>query len=262
MIGQKKLISKIDSYNFSTLPNSIMLIGDLGSEKEEVCEYISQRFNLPMYDITELISNEYLNDIYSIPNPGLYIIDGSKISEREQNIILKFYEEPTDYIHIILTCENRYNILETIQNRSYILVMDSYTREELEPLCNLGTKELILKIANTPGTVEELNSVDLTGLEKLCKTILDSLSRANYQNTLTIANKINFKDEYDKYPLWAFNRMLSKVILDYLEEEKIKNSSLYWYVNNFSRTYEPLLDKKRYFENLLTNMWLEVHHGH
>ena len=32
--------------------------------------------------------------------------------------------------------------------------------------------------------------------------------------------------------------------------------------DEFNKTYEPLLDKKRYFENMLTNMWLEVHRGH
>lgn len=262
MIGQQRLKNKIDSYTLSTFPRSVLLVGDLGSEKAEICEYISQKFDIPMYDITELISDEYINDIYSMPSSGLYVIDCTKLSEKEQNIILKFYEEPNDYIHIILMCENRYGILETIQNRSHVLTMDSYSKEELEPLCNPDTKDSILKIANTPGTVEDLNYVDLAGLEKLCKTILDSLSRANYQNTLTISNKVNFKDEYDKYPLWAFIRMLSVVILSYIDEGKLSDSSLYWCVDEFNKTYEPLLDKKRYFENMLTNMWLEVHHGH
>lgn len=261
MIGQERLKSKIDSYSKFTLPQSILLIGPLGSEKVEVCEYISEKFDFPIYEITSLITDEYINEIYSMPTPGLYIVDCSKITEKEQNILLKFYEEPNKYMHIILMCENRYNILETIQNRSYELVMDSYSREELLPLCNPEKVDDILKIADTPGTVQELNQVNLISLKKLCNTILESLSVANYQNTLTIANKINFKDEYEKYPLWAFIRLFGNTILEYINEGKNLNSNLYYYVMNFNKTYEPLLDKKRYFENLLTNMWLEAKHG-
>lgn len=251
MIGQKNLLEKINNYTLSTFPHSILLVGDRGSEKDEVCEYISDKFGLPKYDITELINEEYINEIYSMPNFGLYIIDCTKITEREQNIILKFYEEPNAYMYIVLTCESKYNILETIQTRSYEFVMDKYTREQLELLCTKDV-ELQLSIANTPGTIEELNHVDLVELKKLCETILDKLKGASYQNTLTIANKINFKDEYDKFPLWSFIRMLGFVMLE-------KESSLYFYLLDFSKKYEPLLDKKRYFENLLTNMWLEVH---
>ena len=254
MIGQKKLKSKIDSYTLSTFPHSILLLGDRGSEKEEICDYISSKFSLPKYDLTELISDEYINEIYSMPNFGLYVIDGTKITEREQNVILKFYEEPNDYMYIILTCESKYNILETIQTRSYELVMDLYTRDELLPLCSKDT-ELELSLANTPGTIEELNYVDLQSLKKLCDTIMNKLEIASYQNTLTIANKVNFKDEYDKYPLWAFTRMLSLVMLE-------RKSPLYWYLLDFMKKYEPLLDKKRFFEHLLTEMWIGVKNGH
>ena len=254
MIGQKALKSKIDTYTLKTFPHSILLIGDRGSEKEEICDYISDKFDLPKYDITELISDDYINEIYSMPNFGLYIIDGTKITEREQNIILKFYEEPNEYMYIILMCESKYNILETIQTRSYEFTMDLYTREQLEPLCSKDI-ELELKLANTPGAINELNFVDLNSLKKLCENILTKLEVASYQNTLTIANKVNFKDEYDKYPLWAFSRMLSLVMLE-------RKSHLYWYLLDFMKKYEPLLDKKRFFEHLLTEMWIGVKNGY
>ena len=255
MIGQKKLKSKIDSYTLSTFPHSILLIGPRGSEKNEVCEYIATKFDFPIYDITELISEEYINDIYAMPDFGLYVIDGTKITEREQNILLKFYEEPSPYMYVVIMCESKYNILETIQTRSYELQMDFYTREELESLCKPGLEEKILKIADTPGTVEELNHVKLDELRLLCENVVNKIGVASYQNTLTIANKLNFKDEYEKYPLWAFLRMLGVVMLE-------RKSKLYFLVQKFMKEYEPLLDKKRYFEGLLTDMWLEARDGH
>lgn len=258
MIGQKQLIEKINTYSLRTFPHSVLLIGDRGSENNEVCEYISRKFDIPLYDITELISDDYINEIYAMPELGLYVIDGSKITEREQNILLKFYEEPNAYTYIIIMCESKYNILETIQSRSYDLIMDKYSRDILEPLCTKEPKELILSIANTPGTVEELNHTDIDGLRKLCETILEKINVASYANTLTISNKINFKDEYDKFPLWAFIRMICKTAVDFMQEGRPINEKLYWLIDEFSKTYEPLLDKKRYFENMLTNMWLAV----
>ena len=254
MIGQKKLKNKIDTFTINNFPHSVLLLGEYGSEKEEICEYISEKFNFPKYDITELISDEYIDEIYSMPAWELYVIDGTKITEKEQNILLKVYEEPNPYMYLILTCESKYNILETIQTRSYELTMDLYTRDELFPLCT-NDAELELSLANTPGTIDELNQVDLVSLKKLCSTILSKLNIAAYQNTLTISDKINFRDEYDKYPMWAFTRMLSLVMLE-------NKSSLYWYLLDFMKKNEPLLDKKRFFENLLTEMWLEVHSGH
>ena len=183
-----------------------------------------------------------------MPDLGLYVVDGTKITEREQNILLKFYEEPTSYAYIILICEIKNLLLETIQTRSYELTMDCYLRSDLEPLCN-ANQDLMLSIANTPGTIEELNHVDVIGLKSLCDNVVDKINVASYQNTLTIANKINFKDEYDKYPLWAFIRMLERVMLE-------KRTDLYFLVKDFDSKYEPLLDKRRYFENLLTNLWL------
>ena len=258
MIGQQKLKSKIDSYTLSTLPHSILLVGERGSEQDEVCEYISEKFNLPLYDITELISEEYINEIYSMPNFGLYVINSDKFSEvsteKKQNILLKFFEEPNAYMYIVFVCSSKYNLLETIQTRSYELQMDLYSRDILLPMCT-NNPELELKIASTPGMVEELNHIDIDGLKLLCENIVTRINVANYQNTLTIPSKINFKDEYDKYPLWAFIRMLGVVMLE-------KRSNLYWLVEKFSKKYNLLLDKKGYLENLLTELWIEARNGY
>lgn len=249
MIGQKDLIKKIDTYTLTTLPHSILLVGDRGSEQEEVCEYISKKFNLTLFDISDKITLEYINDIYSMPDFGLYIIDCSKISEREQNILLKFYEEPSQYMYIVLMCESKYSILETIQTRSYELIMDSYTRDQLEPLCKEDIKELELEVANTPGMIKELNHIDLNSLYTLCENIVNKLTIASYQNTLTIADKLNYKEEYDKFPVWAFIRVLGVVLLK-------SKSNLYWVINDFNIKYPQMVYKKSFVENFLTRLWL------
>jgi len=258
MIGQKKLKNKIDTFTINNFPHSVLLLGEYGSEKEEICEYISLKLDIPTYDITNLISEEYIHDIYSMLNYGIYIINSNEISEREQNILLKFFEEPNQYIYIILSAESKANLLDTIITRSYEMKLDKYSKEELIPLCKNELIDLELELASTPGMVEELNHLDLKALNTLCENIVNKLSVANYQNTLTITNKINFKDEYDKFPLWAFVKELSNVILRYILINNEINPNLYWLISDFRKNYIFMNDKKRYFENLLTRMWLEV----
>ena len=249
MIGQRELIKKIDTYTLKTLPHSILLIGDRGSEQEGVCKYISNKFDLSLFDISELITEDYLNTIYETPNLGLYVIDSSKITEKEQNTLLKFYEEPNPYMYIIVECESKNQVLETIQTRSYDLVMDFYTRDQLEPLCREEIKDLELEIGNTPGMIEELNFVDVKSLNKLCENVVDKMNIASYQNTLTIAGKLNYSDEYDKFPVWAFIRMLEYVMLK-------KKSKLYWTLRGFNFYYNQMFYKRSYVENVLTKLWL------
>jgi len=261
MIGQKGLINKLGRYTLKNLPHSILLLGDYGSEMSEICEFISDTFVLPHYEITELISPEYIDDIYHMNSPGLYIIDGDKITEREQNMLLKFYEEPTTYSYVVFMCSGLFNIIDTIISRSYIFQLDRYSKEDLIDLCSNSNKDLELELANTPGTVNELNNINLEYLKKLSESILTKISTASIPDVLTIVDKINFKDEYDKIPLWAFIKMLELTILELMKNGHPVNYQISNLINNFKKYYIYMTDKKRYLENLLINLWLVSKNG-
>ena len=256
MLGQENLIKKIDSYTISTFPHSCLLVGEKGSPQLDICEYISNKFELPMFNITQLISDEYISEIYTSPNLGLYIVNVAEISEREQNILLKFFEEPNRFTYIILMCESKYNLLPTIESRSYELVMDSYTYDQLYPLAR--EKELTLKVCTTPGQIEVANTTNMGSLFTLCKTILEKMSLAAYFNALTISDKINFKDEYDKYDLYLFIKVFGYVLLTSNNENSLQ---MYKNLILFNNKVWPLLNKKQQFENFITELWLLVH-GH
>lgn len=248
MLGQDKLINKIDSYTISTFPHSCLLVGQRGDPFIEISEYISDKFCIPLFDITETISDEYISEIYMSPNFGLYTIDVSKVTEREQNILLKFFEEPNQFTYILLWCESKYNLLPTIESRSFELDFEKYDYSLLEPLAK--EKDLTLKLCSTPGQIEVANTTDMESLYNLCKTILNKMNKAAYFNALTISDKINFKDEYNKYDLYLFIRMLSYVLLT---ENGYK---MYGALSDFNKKVWPLLNKKQYFENFVTNLWL------
>ena len=78
MIGQEKLINQIDKLTLDTFPHSTMLVGDLGSGKHTICDYITNKFGLPKFDITDKISQETIEEIYTKVEPIFYIIDALK----------------------------------------------------------------------------------------------------------------------------------------------------------------------------------------
>ena len=199
-----------------------------------------------------MISKDLVDEIYLNATPSLYTIDLTKITEKDQNVLLKLFEEPNKFTYIILYGESLYNVLETIVNRSYILKMASYTREQLEPLVMGENKEVILKLCSTPGQIEIANHTDMNALDILCNTILSRMKVAPYENALTIANKINFKDEYSKFDLSLFIKALGLKMLDNMNKDVFKQYELLiemnkkiWFMNN----------KKKYFENFITKLW-------
>lgn len=250
MIGQQSLIKKINSYTVGTFPHSILLVGERGSEQEEVCDYISNKFDLTLVDITKSIDHDMIDAIDQVKVPTLYVINISELDEKVQNILLKLYEEPNMYTYIILLCENDNLVLDTIKTRSYRMMMDKYTKEMLEPLIEKD-KDLVLQVCNTPGQVETANHTDMTSLLDTCNSLPQLLKYMSMYDVLSYSDKINFSDEYDKYDLFLFVKVLRKVLLDCRE--------LYECVIPFDTYVWTMVDrmdgKRRYFDHLMLDLW-------
>ena len=253
MIGQEHLLEQLDKYRLSTFPHSVLLLGDKGAGQEEVCKYLGNKFKVSVYDISDKVETEYIDQIYLATDPAIYTVNVNEISEREQNILLKLFEEPNPLTYIILYGESTYNVLETIVNRSYVMQMDKYRREQLEPLITNGDKDFILKLCSTPGQIEVANHTDMEALHKLCNTMLDKMCKANLANALTITNKINFSDEYDKFDLDIFLRTFNYVLM--AKKECQYRMEILDYLVNLKRYIWFMNDKKRYFDNFILNVW-------
>ena len=244
-----------DNITISTLPHSILLVGERGGRQNEICNKIASGFGMRTIDITDNIDKNYIDQIYLSPNPAIYTVNITEIDFRRQNMMLKLFEEPGPFTFIILIAENIDDVIDTIYNRSYVIRLEGYSREELEPLITKD-KDLILELCSTPGQVEIANHTDIKALYKLCDTIISSMKTANYANALSIADKINYKDEYDKFDLYLFikafsNSLLSrlrqnydKMIYKYLIAVKELNHNV-WRVNN----------KRQQVEYFITNLW-------
>ena len=209
MIGQKRLLKKINNFKLDNFPHAVLLLGNWGSGKHLMANYIATKFGLSLVDITQNISLEIINNMYLSIFPSLYIIDASLITEKEQNILLKVVEEPSEKIFLMVLGESKINLLDTLVNRCVCFNMDLYSEAELDPFIKNDNKDLMLKILDTPGQIIAFNNINLKGIYSLCEKIATKLGSASYTNTLTIVNKLNYKDEYDKYNVDLFLKLFS-----------------------------------------------------
>lgn len=261
MIGQVNLLKKLNSYTIDNFPHSSLILGEEGSGKHTLSMYIKDNIlKLPLLDITENISDEYIDMIYRNPNPSIYLINMSKMMEKEQNILLKFIEEPLQNAFIILLCENVNNLLNTIYNRCVVFEMELYKKDELSQfISSHQDKDLILSVLRTPGKILNTNLSNIRAIYDLCDKMVDKLSIANFSNTLTISSKINYKDEYNKFDINIFFDMLIYTLYNkYLNENNKKILDMYLLtVNARKKLLDKRVNKELFVQNFLTKLWKE-----
>lgn len=243
-MGQNNLLKQI--YALKSLPHSLLLVGSRGSEEYETVEKIAAHFDYMMYDLTELISKDFIDEIMTSHVQTVYYVNLNNMSSANQNILLKFFEEPSEYAYVILVSENIESVLQTIITRSYILHFDKYTREDLLKKFPTATDEM-LAICETPGQLTLAMHSNLQKLIQLCDLLVSKLAEASLRSTLSIADKINYKDDYSKYDLFLFLRCLGLSTLKYQDYESYKiildTATSIWLMNNKQNRIELLLIK-------------------
>ena len=258
MIGQTKLHNELKSYNIDTLPSTILFLGEKGCGKHTLAKELSNKFNLDLIEISNNISLEYIQEIYTKALPAFYLINVDIITERQQNMILKFIEEPIKGSFIILLSSSKASLLNTIINRCVIFTFSPYSKLELEHFIdNKMDIADILNICNTPGQILSTNIKIITDLKSLCKKIIFMLSKANYSNTLSIAQKINFKDEFDKFDINMFFNALSTELLNaYIQTTNEYYIKMYKItLNEKKKLLDSRLNKEMLMEYFLTLLW-------
>ena len=262
LLGQDILLSQINSLTIDSFPRTCLLQGEKGCGKHLLIKLISEKLRLESIKLED-ISVDIIADIQSKSEPFIYYIDADELTEKDQNVLLKFIEEPLKNSYIILITENIYNLLPTIVNRCVIFNFCNYARNDLFKFAEKYNmdKDDIIDICNTPGKIIEYQYINFEELFSLCDKIADKIFIAPFYNTLTIANKLNLnKDDNDKIDIRLFIDCLSLTIYKkYLENNNKKLLDLYKvainYKNNFCK-YKKL-NQENLFLNFITNIWME-----
>lgn len=261
MIGQDRLVSKLKSYTIDTLPHSILITGELGCGKHTLVNELKDFYSLDLFYITDNLTLEMIEQVNDRKFPAFYVIDATNITERQQNVILKFLEEPSELVYLIIICESKSLLLETVVNRCVSFEFEPYTKNVLETFIteDVENKELLLSFCNTPGRIKSINSAILKDMNDLCLKIIDKIKIANYANTLSISNKLNYDKDFDKFDTKVFvNCLMYNILNEYKSNKEISLYRYYSIINMYSnRLKDSRLNKEMLIENMLTDLWLE-----
>ena len=255
VIGQEKICNKIDQLTIDTFPRSLMLVGSQGSGKHLICDYISEKFNLQQYDITETLDQEQIDEIYNRVEPYLYIIRANELSVKDENAILKFVEEPLKNSFIVLIAETENGLLQTIINRCQIWHLQNYKREYLTTFLN-GSDDYILEIAETPGQIMSLKNIPLDGMIELADKILNKIAIASITNTLTLSSKIGFKNEKNAFDSILFvDILISRIRHQWQRSSDVRLVDAYKLTAELKKyVHMKNLDYKSIFEKYLIEL--------
>jgi len=256
MVGQTELLNKINSYSLENFPKTILFLGDPGCGKHTLARYVAQKFSIDLVIVNSEVTQEQLIEYSQKPLTTFYLIDLTLFTEKQQNKLLKFIEEPSRYVYTILIANSEAGILPTILNRCIKYHFAEYSVEELKQVVSLKN-ELIYKICKTPGQAILANDNNVDKLYETCLNIVQNIKRANFANTLKLATKINYKEEYNKHDFLEFLNMLKYVAFEEFRKTNSDTSFLIYRhtVDYMQQMVNKSIAKEPFMLNFLTRLW-------
>ena len=256
VIGQEKISKKIQQSTLDTFPRALMLVGEKGAGKHMLCAYACAYLGITSEDITDELSLEKIEEITQRVEPFMYIIRINDVSVKEENLILKFLEEPTKNAFIVLLADTENGVLQTVLNRCSIWHLQYYTKEVLKTFTTSKDDLRVLDIARTPGMVLQLCSHPFGEMLDLANKIINKIEVAVLPNALSLTNKMAFKNEKDKYDIDLFIEVLTSTISIRCREVNDKRLyDAYTLTSSLGRDIRvPNVDKKPLFDRYLIEL--------
>ena len=259
VIGQEKLVKALEGYTLETAPKTILFLGQSGCGKSWIANAFDKQLDLEVVVVQPDSTAEKLIEYYQCPINKMYLIDLKDIVEKDQNKFLKFIEEPSKTMNIILMAESTVGILPTILNRCVKYVFEPYTPAQLKQFdwavnCS---EEIAYEICKTPGQLLELSADNLDQALGLCRAIVSSVDKANYANTLSIITKINLKDDAKKIDFKLFFDLMTYAAFDdYKKNNNELSFKIYLYtIRQQAKALNINVAKEAFLLNYLDNIW-------
>ena len=259
VIGQEKLVKALEGYTLETAPKTILFLGQSGCGKSWIANALAKQLDLEVVVVQPDSTAEKLIEYYQCPINKMYLIDLKDIVEKDQNKFLKFIEEPSKTMNIILMAESTVGILPTILNRCVKYVFEPYTPEQLKQFdwavnCS---EEIAYEICKTPGQLLELSADNLDQALGLCTAIVSSVDKANHANTLSIVTKINLKDDAKKIDFKLFFDLMTYAAFDdYKKNNNELSFKIYLYtIRQQAKALNINVAKEAFLLNYLDNIW-------
>ena len=264
IIGQKKLVSIFSEYTFTSMPATILLLGPSGAGKHYMAECLAKKFDVELVEVNKQTEAMELVEYLQCPITKIYYIDLSQISDKLQNKFLKFIEEPSNNMRVILGAESEVGILPTVLNRCLKLTLEPYTQEEL---CTFtwvpkNASPLVYQFCNTPGQLLALGEVsNFDRIKTLCQTIIDQfpkISTPSYANAMSTVCQISCKEnDVNKLDFNLFLDLFAYVSFEHYKQYKDNFSfNAYMFtIQQKQRILNKSINKEAFMLQFLNKLW-------
>ena len=263
LVGQDKLKNLIAKYSQVGLPKTLMFIGDRGCGKHSFAKYMAQECGLEYVELTADITSDDLSEIQFSTIKTLYTIDLDSFSLTQQNQLLKFIEEPSEPVYILLLTSAESTVLPTVLNRCIKVTFEQYSVEQLQYISkNAGlTDPRAYEIFRTPGKIISLTNASFSELMNLAEKVVHKIKQASYPNALLVSTRINYKDLYDKIDFYLFFDAIEYVAFeDFKNNKNLASFEVFKITNQFRQlTNKKMLIKEVLVLNYLTTLWEALH---
>lgn len=175
-----------------------LLIGNSNVSKDNFINKFISDHDLKYEDITDNISLDYINEISTRSEPYLYNIDVDKLTIKNQNVILKFIEEPINSCYIFLRTKNSFNVIPTIKGRCCVINLGQQSKKYGYLIDTDDDKKII-----------DDNNYNIDDISNLCCSIFENINKATLSNALTLVDKI-----LNNYDLEFFSKCLTIIAKD------------------------------------------------
>lgn len=259
-IGQKNLLETLNKYTLSTLPKTLLLIGPAGCGKKTITDYICEKFNFDLVVIDENITQDQLIDFSQKTVPTVYRVDLANFSEKLQNQFLKFIEEPSDSVYVVLTADSEIGILSTILNRCVKLTFEPYSIADLQQFYT-SADPTIFEICKTPGSLKNISQKQFDALLNTCSNLCEYAPTIAFPKVLAISAQVNCKEDYDKFDFNTFFDTMSYVSYKRFKDLNDEISfKIYLLTNKFKQSrINKAIAKENFLLNYLSQVYEAVH---
>ena len=238
MIGQNKVLEKIDNLIEKGFPRFLIITGPKGQGKKELAKYImckldnyykdklADKGGCYMIEVGTKIDEirEMIQMAYKQSEPIIYLIaDAAKMTLGAKNSLLKVIEEPPNNAYFILTLEQIENTLPTIKSRCTELKMEEYSVDEIEemiykinPNASKIEEYIIEEVAFNYYEIQLLFSYGVEEFYNYVKKVFDHIYRVQSANAFKLSEKLALKNEEDKYDVALFLRTYRNLCMDEL----------------------------------------------
>ena len=257
MVGQDRLVEQLNNTDIKDFPKSLILCGEVGCGKHTFCSLIEEKFTDWSFRYVDTkVDYDFVESCYLMTVPTFYIINSDNLTEREQNAILKLFEEPPSTANIILLSSSLSLLLPTIINRAVVWQFEKYSKEILKQFLN-DTDVSALELVSTPGQLIGLTNGNYYDMLKLANLIIDKISTACISNALSLSKKFLLtKEDKEGFDIIVFTRLLRKLLFDRVKDSvSTKYVKAYGVTNEFYRNLlVAQLNKKNLFQGFVLSL--------